>query len=125
MRQADDETMTWNERPVRVSARLVPRFLWQTAAIAVTVGDQRVLDSGGVFAFRSAVAADFVQDGETHRVELAWGWASLNSFPVTLRIDAVTLPLKRVRIANWGLALWPLTPAAVYLAWRGVLACLA
>ena len=37
----------WQGSPIRVEARLIPRFLWTTASIDVFVGQQCVLRTGG------------------------------------------------------------------------------
>ena len=53
------EEADWNGLRVAVSARLVPRFAWQTASIDLVIGEQLVMRTGGVFKFVGQVVGSF------------------------------------------------------------------
>jgi hypothetical protein len=108
----------WHGTPVSITARLVPRYAWQSASIDVAIRGRVVLRSGGVFKLVGKHAETFASDGIEHRVEVTWGKAALRSFPFSLSIDGMAVVESRVPIANWWLALWPWALFVGYIAWR-------
>ncbi|HEV2695199.1 MAG TPA: hypothetical protein VG347_20060 [Verrucomicrobiae bacterium] len=100
------EVIKWRDLSVDVQARLVPRFLWTTASIAVFVGGQRMLRAGGQFKFTGSHSAAFTHDGSSHTAKLTWGSSGLSSsFPYQLKIDDVLVSASRVRIQNRAMVL--------------------
>jgi hypothetical protein len=97
---------SWQGSTVNVQARLVPRFFWMTASLAVFVGEQRVLQTGGGLTFSGVQSAEFTHAGARHTAELKWGTSGLSfSFPYELRIDGVLVSVSRVFIRNWPVGL--------------------
>ena len=94
-------------KPVSITARLVPRFAWQTASIDIAVSDRNVLRTGGVRTIVGKHTETFASDGIEHCVEVKWSKGSLRSFPFSLCIDGLPVVESRVPIANWWLSLWP------------------
>lgn len=103
----DVEQATWNDLPVSVSARLVPRFAWQTASIDLVIGDQVVMRTGGAFKFVGQVASSFEARGTRHVAKLEWARGTLRSFPYQLAVDGIALRTGRVSIENRWIGLWP------------------
>lgn len=100
------EDIKWQGSPVDVQARLVPRYLWNTASVDVFLDGQRILRTGGQFKFTGSYSTTFTHAGSTHKAELSWGLCSLSfSFPYRLRIDGAPVVDSRVRIRNWPVAL--------------------
>lgn len=100
------EDIKWQGSPVDVQARLVPRYLWNTASVDVFLDGQRILRTGGQFKFTGSFSTTFTHAGSTHKAELSWGLCGLSfSFPYRLRIDGVPVADSRVRIRNWPVAL--------------------
>src|SRR5438034_342849 len=56
----------WNGSRLAVTAKLVPRYLWQTASIDVFLDEQCILRTGGQFKFVGSHASEFVYRGTTH-----------------------------------------------------------
>jgi hypothetical protein len=103
--------------PVRMTARLVPRFAWTTASIDVSVDGADVLRTKGVFKAVGRHGETFQMTGAEHKAVVSWGKASIRSFPVNLSIDGVAVMESRVRVENWMLGLWPWALALVVAAW--------
>lgn len=100
------EVVKWQGRVVDVQARLVPRYLWNTASVDVFLEGQRILRTGGQFKFTGSYSTTFTHAGSTHTAELSWGLCGLSfSFPYRLRIDGASVADSRVRIRNWPVAL--------------------
>lgn len=94
----------WRGSEIRVTAKLVPRFLWSTASIDVFIKNKCILQTGGQLKITGAYSTSFTDDaGGHHRAELAWGRASLRSFPFRLQIDGEPIADSRVKIENWPL----------------------
>jgi len=105
----------WQGSIVAVQARLVPRFLWTTASIEVSLERQCILRTGGQFKFVGSQSATFTHAGSTHVAELSWDASrsfSLFSLPYRLRIDGVAVAAGPARIHNWPVGL----AAAILLA---------
>jgi hypothetical protein len=98
----------WETQPVLVSARLVPRYLWTTASIDVTVGSRRVLATGGVMKMASTCNAEFDHGDCLHRVALTWSAPHQGSFPITVAIDGQVVANTCVQLRRWYLGAWPL-----------------
>jgi hypothetical protein len=107
----------WNGLPLQLSARLVPRYAWQTASIRLAIGDDIVVETGGVLKFTGAAVQTFEQEGAVHEVRIEWGRGTLVSFPCKVAIDRAEVLSTRLAIANWGVGLWPWIPFAAWLAW--------
>lgn len=101
-----------------ITARLVPRYAWQSASIDVVVGDRIALRTGGVLKLVGKHAVTFASEGIEHRVEVTWGKAALRSIPFNLSIDGYPVVESRVPIANWWFALWPWALFIGFIAWR-------
>jgi len=100
------EVIQWQGSPVDVQARLVPRYLWNTASVEIFLDGQRILRTGGQFKFTGSYSTTFTHAGGTHKAELSWGLCGLSfSFPYRLRIDGAPVADSRVRIRNWPVAL--------------------
>ena len=98
------EVIKWQGSAVEVRARLVPRFLWNTASIDVLLDGQRILQTGGQLKFTGSRVATFSHSGSDHTAELSWGFSGLSfSLPYRLQIDGVPVAASRVRIQNWPL----------------------
>jgi len=108
---------TWKGLPLRLSARLVPRYAWQTASIRLAIGDATVVDTGGVLKVTGIVARTFEVDGAVHEARVEWGRGTLRSFPCKVAIDGVVVLDERVAVANWAVGLWPWAPFAGWAAW--------
>jgi hypothetical protein len=103
---------------IDVSARLVPRYAWTTASIDVFVDGRRILKTGGVFKIAAKHTERFQEQDGVHAAEIAWGKATLRSFPIVLKIDDTQILASRVVIENWWLVLWPWAALAAFLIWR-------
>lgn len=101
-----------------ITAKLVPRYAWQSASIDVAVNRRFVLKTGGVFKLVGKHAETFAFDGIEHSVEVTWGKAALRSFPFSLSIDGLPVLESRVPISNWWLALWPWALIVAFVVWR-------
>jgi hypothetical protein len=111
------EIIKWKDSTVDVQARLVPRFLWNTASIDVFLDKQCILRTGGQLKVTGSHSATFTHSGSTHTAELSWGYGLLFSFPYKLRIDGTPVSESRVRVQNWPLGLFvAFLVAAVVLA---------
>lgn len=100
------EVVKWQGSAVEVQARLVPRYLWNTASVDVFLDNQRILRTGGQMKFTGSYATTFTHAGSTHKAELSWGLCGLSfSFPYRLQIDGAPVAHSRVRIRNWPVAL--------------------
>lgn len=99
-----NEVIKWQGNTVEVQARLVPRFLWNTASIDVFLEGQRILRTGGQLKFTGSRIATFSHSGSIHTAELNWGFSGFSfSLPYRLQIDGVPVAASRVRIQNWPL----------------------
>jgi hypothetical protein len=100
------EIIKWQDSAVDVQARLVPRYLWNTASIDVFLDGQRILRTGGQLKLKGSYSAIFSHSGSSHTAELSWGFCGLSfSFPYQLRIDGAPVAASRVQIRNWPVAL--------------------
>ena len=100
------EIIKWQDSTVDVQARLVPRYLWNTASIDVFLDGQQILRTGGQLGLTGSYSATFTHGGSTHTAELRWGFSGLSfPFPYQLRIDGANVVVSRVRIRNWPIAL--------------------
>ena len=109
----------WQGLPVAISARLVPRFAWQTASIDVTVGDHPPVRTGGVFK-ATGVHEELVSAAPDAPVVLvSWGKASLRSFPVKVAVNDELVYEGRVRTQNWWCGCWPWGLILLVVLWRG------
>ena len=115
---ARDCLASWNDTTVAVTARAIPRFAWTSASIDVAIGDETILKTGGVLKVVGKHVETFELRGATHTVEIAWGKATLRSFPFSLHIDGSPLLASRVPVENWWFSLWPWALLAGFLAWR-------
>lgn len=101
-----NEIIKWQDRTVDVQARLVPRYLWNTASIDVLVDGQQILRTGGQLKLKGSHSGTFTHAGSTHNAELSWKFGGLSlSFPYELRIDGATVATSRVHIRNWPVGL--------------------
>jgi hypothetical protein len=99
--------ISWQNKMIRVQARLVPRFLWTTASIDVFWGDQCILCTGGQFKAVGSHSVSFRNDNSEHHAVLSWGRGRRHRFPYQLQIDGVTIDDSQVNIENWGMAYIP------------------
>jgi len=96
------EIITWQDKPVEVQARMVPRYLWSTASIEVFLDGQLILSTGGQIKFTGSQSTRFNYSGASHTAELNWGGSGFGfSFPYRLVIDGVPVSAARVRVRNW------------------------
>jgi hypothetical protein len=110
------EIVKWQGSTVEVQARLVPRYLWNTASIDVSLDGQQILRTGGQLKFNGLCSTTFTRAGSTHTAELSWGFSGLSfSFPYQLRIDGAPVATSRVRIRNWPAALVVIAVGAAVL----------
>jgi hypothetical protein len=102
-----------------VTARLIPRFLWQTASIDVYLGDRCILRSGGKLKLVGSASSTFEHADTLHSAVLRWQLARQGSFPYTLEIDDAPLVESIVRVGNaWAVALaWWGLALAIVLVW--------
>lgn len=108
------EAIKWQGRRVEVQARLVPRYLWNTASIDVFLDGQPILRTGGRFKFTGSYSTSFTYGGASHTAELSWGFCGLSfSIPYQLRINNVPVAATRVQIRNWPVALVVIAMVAV------------
>ena len=91
----------WRGSVIRVRARLIPRFLCQTASIDVFVDDRPVLRTGGQLKLVGGASSTFQHLGSSHILELNWGIGLPWSFPYTLSIDGTQVTESRVYVQNW------------------------
>jgi len=97
-----NEVARWQGSAVEVQARLVPRFLWNTASIDVFLDGKCILRTGGKLNLTGSYSATFDHSGSTHKAELTWGFSGLSfSFPYRLQIDGVPVVASRVQVENW------------------------
>jgi hypothetical protein len=100
------EVIKWQGSTVDVQARLVPRYLWNTASIDVFLDGQQILRTGGGFKFTGSHSTPFNHAGSTHMAEVSWGFCGLSfSIPYQLRVDGTPVAASRVQIRNWPVAL--------------------
>ena len=100
-----NEVARWQGRVVEVKARLVPRFLWNTASIDVFLDGQCILRTGGKLNLTGSHSATFDHSGSTHTAEVSWGFSGFSfSFPYRLQIDGVPVVTSRVHVENWWMA---------------------
>jgi hypothetical protein len=99
------EIVKWQGGTVDVQARLVPRYLWNTASIDVFLDGQPILRTGGQLKLTGSQSATFIYAASAHTAELTWGSSGLSfSFPYQLRIDGALVVASRVHIRNWPVA---------------------
>jgi hypothetical protein len=100
------EIIEWQGNKVNVQARLVPRYLWNTASIDVFLDGQCILQTGGQLKLNGSHSATFTHSGSPHTAELSWSSSGLSfSFPYQLRIDGVPVAASRVNVQNWPIGL--------------------
>ena len=92
---------SWRDKPVRVQARLVPRYLWTTASIDAFLGDRCILRTGGQLKLTGSYSGSFIDGDSEHQVELSWGLSGGFRFPYQLRIDSILVGDSRVQVENW------------------------
>lgn len=107
--------LTWKGAAVRVTCRIIGRYVWTTASIDVSVNGKTVLRSGGVLKITGDTVATFEHEGVSHKMALRWGTAWLGSFPFRLEIDGDLIAASRVISSNWWLAYWPLAALVILL----------
>jgi len=110
----------WNGFALRVSARLVRRYAWQTASIELAIDDKVVLETGGVPKFVGVMTQAFEVQGSRHVAKIQWGRGLLKSFPYQVSIDNVEVRRGRVEIGNWWVGLWPWIPFAAFVLWASI-----
>ena len=110
--------VSWNGSSISITAHQVPRWAWSTASIDVAVDGHTILQTRGVFKFVGKHIENIVLNGKPHIVELAWGRASLRSFPFNLSIDNAPVANSRVPIQNWWVGFWPWAALLGYFIWR-------
>ena len=108
-------TTTWSGVPVTVTARVVPRYAWQTTSIDVAVNGRTVLQTGGVLKVVGVHTESVEVAGAQHRIELSWEKFADGAFPFSLRIDGAVVLESRVRPTNAWVALWPYVLLAVLI----------
>ena len=116
----DAADAAWNGLALRVSARLVGRYAWQTASIELAIDDRVVLETGGVLKFVGAMTRAFDVEGVSHVAQVQWGRGLLKSFPYEVAIDGVEVRRGRVTIGNWWVGLWPWIPFAAFVLWASL-----
>src|SRR6476469_9506635 len=92
--------ISWRDKPVRVTARYIPRYLWTSASIDVFLGNQCILRTGGQAKLTGRHSGSFKDGDEGHKVELKWGKSLGYRFPYQLRIDGVLIEESIVRVEN-------------------------
>src|SRR4051812_5646653 len=108
----------WRDKPVRVTARYIPRFLWTTASIDVFLRDQCILRTGGQAKVTGEHSSSFKHGDEEHKTELKWGLSRGFGFPYQLRIDGVLIEDSVVRVENQVMIF---IPAFIIVALLGVI----
>jgi hypothetical protein len=98
----------WKGTPIRVTARIVPRYAWLTTSIDVAVDGRVVLKTGGVRKVVGVHDETVEVDGVRRRLSLAWGAFSSGSFPFSLAIDDAVVLESRVSAPYWWVAYWPI-----------------
>jgi hypothetical protein len=99
------DIVKWQGRTLDVQARLVPRYLWNTASIDVFLDGQPILRTGGQLKLTGSQSATFTYAAAAHTAELSWGSSGLSfSFPYQLRIDGALVAASRAHIRNWPVA---------------------
>jgi len=93
--------ISWRDKPVRVQASYVPRYLWTTASIDVFWDDRCILRTGGQAKLTGSHSASFSNGGPEQQVELIWGHSRGFRFPYQLRIDGVVIDDSHVQVENW------------------------
>lgn len=106
----------WNNKPVVVTARSLPRFLWTTASIDVFLDGQCILRSGGQAKLTGGHSAAFTHEGVQHQVGLTWGKSSGDfGFPYEVRIDGAKVDEGTVQIENRYMVFIPATLIVIIL----------
>jgi hypothetical protein len=118
MTDAHRSVISWEDIPLVLSARVVPRWAFLTASIVVTLGGRSILETGGVFKVVGSKVQVFEHQGERHQARLSWGMLRLRSFPVTLTIDELPITETSVQMSNWWLAYWPWLVLLGVIAWN-------
>jgi hypothetical protein len=110
----------WSGATFELSARSVPRYLWQTVSIDVALDGADILKTGGVLKVVGDHVARYSYQGEEHLATLTWGRASLRFFPVRLTVNGSTVFDDRVPIRGWWKAYlpWVTLAACAALAWK-------
>jgi hypothetical protein len=98
---------SWRDKPIRVQARLVPRYMWTTASIEVFWDDHRLVCTGGQFKMTGSQSAAFKEGGSEHHAVLSWGRVRRHRFPYQLQIDGATADDAEVEIENWPMGYIP------------------
>ena len=103
----------WSGVPIRVTARVVPRYAWRTTSIDVAVNGRTVLQTGGVRKIIGVHSETLDLAGVQHLMELSWGQFTSGAFPFLLKIDGVVVLESRVVAPYWWVAYWPYVAVAV------------
>ncbi|MFY9288544.1 MAG: hypothetical protein WAO98_08590 [Alphaproteobacteria bacterium] len=105
--------ITWNNNTLKVTAAFIPKFLWSTASIDVSINGRRVLATGGPLKRTGVCLANFCEDRNIHKIRLEWGKADWRWFPYRLFIDDAVVAESKVYITNWPLLAVPYTAFVV------------
>jgi hypothetical protein len=71
------ETVKWQGGTLDVQARLVPRYLWNTASIDVFLDGRPILRTGGQLKLTGSQTATFTYADTAHTAELSLGSSGL------------------------------------------------
>jgi hypothetical protein len=91
----------WHGSFLEVSARVVPRYLWTTVSIDVSLDGEPVLCTGGQASALGASRVTFLHNETSHEAELSWGKFSQGAFPFILRVDGEVVLASEVPVENW------------------------
>jgi hypothetical protein len=90
----------WHNKPITVTARSLPRFIWTTASIDVFLDGQCILRTGGQAKLTGGHSASFTEGGSPHQVELTWELSRGFGFPYKVLIDGAVVEEGNVQIEN-------------------------
>jgi hypothetical protein len=99
--------ISWQDKVVRVRARLVPRFLWTTASIDIFLGEKCILRTGGQLKMTGSHSSTFADGNSEHQAVLTWGRVHQHRFPYQLQIDGINLDNAHVGVENWRMGYIP------------------
>src|SRR2546426_11480508 len=98
--------ISWRNKPVRVRARLVPRFFWTTASIDVFLEDKCILRTGGQFKFTGSHSASFTDGRSEHQADLTWVERAVTAFLISFGLTEPRLVIQksRLKIGPWAIS---------------------